>query len=201
MIFQDADEFGLTSFKKLELDGQEVRGKTFDECTFENCSFRETAFVACTFQQCKFDHCDLSLMQVKGSRFRDVTYTHCQLSGVNWSAAAPATLATQSPLSFISCGLNYATFIGAKLKGIIIRDCTARDVDFSDADLEKAVFCGTDLSNSRFQNTNLTGADFRGAQHYLISPTQNKLKKTRFSLPEAIGLLHGLDIILDDDEI
>jgi hypothetical protein len=109
-------------------------------------------------------------------------------------------LASKSQLNFISCGLNYATFIGMKLKGITIRDCTARDVDFSDADLQKAVFSGTDLTNSRFVNTNLTGADFRGAHHYVLSPELNKIKDAHFSLPDAIGLLYGLDIHLDENE-
>ena len=193
-------EFESQTFKNLQLDSEELRGKSFDECRFENCSFHETHFTACTFKDCKFDHCDLSLMKVQGSRFRNVSYTHCQLSGVNWTAAAPAMLASQAPLNFISCGLNYTTFIGMKLKRITIRDCTARDVDFSDADLEKADFHGTDLSNSRFVNTNLTGADFRGAHHYVLSPILNKLKGSHFSLPDAIGILYGLDIHLDEEE-
>ncbi len=201
MNIQDETEFIMQTFKNLQLDGEEVRSKIFDECSFENCSFRETQFIACTFKECKFDHCNLSLMKVQAARFLNVSYTHCQLSGVNWSAAAPAMLASKSPINFISCGLNYATFIGMKLKGITIRDCTARDVDFSDADLEKADCRNTDFSNTRFVNTNLAAADFRGAKHYLISPILNKLKKTRFSLPEAIGLLHGLDIVLDEDEM
>ena len=193
-------EFESQTFKNLQLDSEELRGKSFDECRFEHCSFHETHFTACTFKDCKFDHCDLSLMKIQGSRFRNVSYTHCQLSGVNWTAAAPAMLASQAPLNFISCGLNYATFIGMKLKKITIRDCTARDVDFSDADLEKADFHGTDLANSRFVNTNLTGADFRGAHHYVLSPILNKLKGSHFSLPDAIGLLYGLDIHLDEEE-
>ena len=199
MSFETADEFDAQTFKNLKLDDQEVRGKTFHDCTFVHCSFHETAFLACSFQQCSFEHCDLSLMTVKASRFQDVAYTHCQLAGVDWSMAAPARLTTQTPLRFTSCSLNYTTFTGAKLKGACIRDCIARDVDFSETDLENADCRGTDFSNSRFQNTNLGGADFRGACNYLISPTQNRLKGAHFSLPEAIGLLYGLEIILDND--
>ena len=194
-------EFETQNFKNLNLDGKELRGKTFDECKFENCSFHETHFNACTFTGCTFKHCDLSLMQVKSCRFRDVSYTHCQLSGVNWSATAPAMISNQAALKFTSCGLNYATFIVTKFRGIILRDCSARDVDFSDADLQKAVFCGTDLTNSRFVNTDLTGADFRGARNYIIPPEFNKIKGAHFSLPDAIGLLYGLEIHLDEDEI
>lgn len=200
MIFQDTDEFESQTFKKIILNGEEIRGKSFEDCTFEHCSFQETSFTACKFQHCSFDHCDLHLLKVKDTRFREVTFSHCQASGVNWSAAAPTRLISRAPLRFISCGLNYATFIGMALKGLQLRDCVAREVDFSEANLENADCRGTDFSNSRFQNTNLTGADFRGARNYLISATANTLKRTRFSLPEAIGLLHGLDILLDDDE-
>lgn len=200
MAWDDAQEIYDQTIKNEDFSHQEVRGKTFNACTFRECSFQETLFLACTFQDCAFEHCDLSLMKVKGSRFQQVTYTHCQLTGVNWSDAAAARLAVQTPLRFISCGLNYATFIGQKFRGIVIRDCAARDVDFSDADLENAKFCGSDLTNSRFTNTNLSGADFRGAQNYLISPTLNKIRGAHFSLPEAIGLLHGLDIHLDEED-
>lgn len=193
-------EFEQQNFKNLQLDGEELRGKTFDECTFTDCSFNETQFTACNFADCSFKHCDLSLMQVKSSRFRNIDYTHCQISGVNWSAAAPAMISNQAALKFTSCGLNYATFIVTKYRGMVMRDCSARDVDFSDADLQKAIFCGTNLTNSRFANTDLTGADFRGASSYIIPPEFNKIKGAYFSLPDAIGLLYGLDIHLDEDE-
>jgi fluoroquinolone resistance protein len=193
-------EYEQRSFKNLTLDGEEIRGKVFEECHFKDCSFHETGFIACTFTDCTFTHCDMNLMQVKSSRFRNVDFTHCQLSGVNWSAAAPAMISNQAALKFTSCGLNYSTFIVTKYRGMVIRDCAARDVDFSDADLQKAIFCGTDLTSSRFVNTDLTGADFRGAHNYIIPPEFNKIKGAYFSLPDAIGLLYGLDIHLDEDE-
>ncbi len=42
------------------------------------------------------------------------------------------------------------------------------------------------------------GADFRGARNYAIAADLNTLKQAKFSLPEAVALLHGLDIILED---
>lgn len=198
MTILTGTEFETQTFKDLDLDGEEVRGKTFDECSFKDCSFNETHFIACTFTDCTFEDCDLSLMHVQGCRFSNISYTQCQISGVNWSAAAPAMLSNQAALKFNSCGLNYSTFIVTKLRGLVMRDCSARDVDFSDADLQKAIFCGTDLTNCRFVNTDLTGADFRGARNYIIPPEFNKIKDAHFSLPDAIGLLYGLDIHLDE---
>jgi hypothetical protein len=44
----------------------------------------------------------------------------------------------------------------------------------------------------------LTQADFTGARDYTIAPNLNQLKQTKFSLPEAMALLYGLDIILTE---
>ena len=77
--------------------------------------------------------------------------------------------------------------------------CLAKDVDFAEADLTQANCTGTDFTDSRFNHTNLTEADFTDATHYNISATDNTLKKTRFSLPEAVSLLYSLDIILKED--
>lgn len=49
-------------------------------------------------------------------------------------------------------------------------------------------------------NCDLSETDFSGAVNYTIDAGQNKLHKTRFTLPEAITLLHALDIILEDTE-
>jgi hypothetical protein len=42
----------------------------------------------------------------------------------------------------------------------------------------------------------LTAADFNDARNYAIDVKQNRLKKTKFALPEAVSLLKGLDIVL-----
>jgi uncharacterized protein YjbI with pentapeptide repeats len=72
-------------------------------------------------------------------------------------------------------------------------------VDFSDANLEKADFRGTDLEKSIFRNTDISGANFVGAKNYYISPQYNRLKGAKFSLPEAMSLLYGLEIVLEDE--
>lgn len=103
-------------------------------------------------------------------------------------------------IDFNDCSLNYSTFFGLKLNGIRITHCIAREVDFGEADLTRAVFDGTDLAGSLFMHTNLTEADFTKASNYSISAKHNQLMKTKFSLPEAMSLLYGLDIILVDPQ-
>ena len=78
-----------------------------------------------------------------------------------------------------------------------IINCEAKEVDFIETDLTGGVFTGTDFEGSRFFKTNLTNADFKGARNYMIDARNNTLKKTKFSLPEALSLLNGLDIIIE----
>lgn len=186
------------SFKKLTHSQQVVKRKVFQECSFLQCDFKETHFEGCAFRQCTFTNCDLSLVQIKNCAFVDTHFDDCKLVGVNWIDADWSKSALFGPPSFTKCTLNYSTFIGLKLRKVRMVDCIARDVDFSEADLTQAVCTGTDFAESRFVKTNLTEADFTGATHYRIAANLNTLKKTKFSMPEAVSLLYSLDIVLVD---
>ena len=96
--------------------------------------------------------------------------------------------------------INHGTFIGLELKAIQIKNCIAHEVDFREADLSKANFEGTDLSGSLFNNTNLTEADLGQARNYQIDPGMNILKQAKFSLPEAMGLLYSMDIVIEEQD-
>jgi uncharacterized protein YjbI with pentapeptide repeats len=74
------------------------------------------------------------------------------------------------------------------------------NVDFREADLSGASFGATDLSESLFSSTDLSEADLSRARNYSIAPGRNVLTQARFSLPEAMALLYGLDIVLVEDE-
>jgi uncharacterized protein YjbI with pentapeptide repeats len=84
------------------------------------------------------------------------------------------------------------------LSKAVITDCLAKEATFAETNLTEANCTHTDFTDSRFIRTNLTRADFRGARNYAIAADQNTLKQAKFSLPEAVALLHGLDIILED---
>jgi uncharacterized protein YjbI with pentapeptide repeats len=191
-------EYTGQTFKGFDLSGREIRGKTFVECRFARSRLREARLTGCTFHDCAFVECDLSLIDVTDSAFRTVRFENSQVIGVNWTLAVWGRAGVLNSIGFARCAISYSTFIGLCLPGLAIESCTARDVDFAEADLSKASFRGTDLLESRFLHTNLTGADFTGASNYAIDATLNTLKKTRFSLPEAMSLLYSLDIILDN---
>ena len=73
-------------------------------------------------------------------------------------------------------------------------DCVIRETDFSNSNLKEVDFGASDLQASKFINSNLERANFVGATNYYIDPTQNRLKKAKFSSPEVLALLMGFEI-------
>lgn len=117
--------------------------------------------------------------------------------GVIWAVAdLPRGKSLLASIGFFDCSVSYSTFICLSLRGINVTRCVAREVDFSKAYLTLDNCTFTDFSKSRFLHTNLTEADFTGATHYSINANLNVLKRTKFSLPEAMSLLSSSDIIL-----
>jgi fluoroquinolone resistance protein len=188
------------TFKAIRQEQKTVVSSEFYECTFVHCSFVEAAFRACRFNTCTFLHCDLSLVQVPGCLFSATRFEDSKVVGVDWTQADWTAARIGDPIGFLRCALSHSTFIGLSLQGLRILDCTAKNVDFREADLSGADFGATDLSESLFSDTNLTEADLSRALNYAIAPGRNVLTRARFSLPEAMALLYGLDIVLVEDE-
>lgn len=72
--------------------------------------------------------------------------------------------------------------------------CIAHEVDLREAGLKHANLKHTDFEKIQFVHTKLYAADFTEAYSYSINPTQNDIRKGKFSLPDAIHLLDGFDI-------
>ena len=172
----------------------------FYDCAFNRCFFVESVFRNCRFVNCVFQQCDLSLVQVPDSTFSETRFEDSKVVGVNWTQADWSTTRLRNPIGFFGCAISHSTFIGLSLREIQIRDCVAADVDFREADLSRADFAGTDLSRSLFSSTNLAEADLSCARNYDMDPGQNVLRQAKFSLPEAMSLLYGLDIVLTEGE-
>jgi fluoroquinolone resistance protein len=191
-------EYEGQSFVGLSLQREEIPFKEFYGCQFTRCSFLETAFHQCSFVDCEFAECDLSLCRVEACIFSNTVFRDSQVVGVNWTEASWPKRGLLRGIDFYDCAISHSTFIGLSLKEINLSGCTAHNADFAEADLSRATCTGTDFADSRFLHTNLTEADFVGARNYAISPPLNVLKKTRFSLPEAVSLLYALDIVLSE---
>ena len=126
------------------------------------------------------------------SEFREVKFMNCKAIGIDWTRAVKL-----KELSFKDCLINYSNFRLLRLPKLVIRKCEAKDVDFIETDLTDADFRNTDFEETTFFKTNLTNANFSLATNYSIDPNTNILKKTRFTLPEALSLLSNLDIIIE----
>lgn len=194
-------EYTALEFKKVVLKNDQIHQKEFSACTFIKCAFNESVFQNCSFHDCVFKSCDLSLVRLPACSFANTHFEDSQIIGVNWTETSWATSKVVfTPVNFVRCVINYATFMGLNLKKGTLSHCTARDVSFEEANLTQSDCTFTDFTNSRFIHTNLTGADFTGAKNYSIAASLNTLKKTKFSLPEAMSLLYNLDIDLTEYE-
>ena len=184
-------------FEKVDYQDKLVADRTFTNCTFNNCNLSKTVFEDCTFESCIFDKCDLSLMKVKGCTFSHIRITNSKAIGILWFDAKTPFTKKPFTISCIDSNISYSSFFGKNLRKAKFVRCTAKELDFSECDLVEASFTETDLEGSRFINCDLSSANFTNARNYYIDVNANKLKKAKFSLPEAINLLHSLDIILD----
>ncbi|MCK9175827.1 MAG: pentapeptide repeat-containing protein [Desulforhopalus sp.] len=187
----DKQNEGIEFKNRVSMNGN-FRYRDFYDCKFINCKFTGTVFEKCLFEDCTFIECDLSLIKPEYCSFVDVKFKNCKAIGVNWAEAA-----TPFRIDFYSCIINMSSFFGINLTKIIMTECVAKEVDFTEANLTKGNFEKTDFENSRFLQTNLTQSNFRNSINYAIDPECNLLKKTIFSLPEALSFLSELDIILD----
>lgn len=174
-----------------DTDFPELIGGYYENCTFQRCKFIGSPIKNSRFVECRFECCDLSISSVTGSSFRNVTFSDCKAVGVNWSTSAGIHSG-----SFLQCKLNDCTFTQLDLRNIVFKECSLENADFRESRLEKASFSGSNLTGAQFNRTNLIDADFSEAHHYFFDPRSNKLKNTKVSMPEAIGLLEVLGATL-----
>jgi len=180
------------TFSKLEMSGEIIRVKTFEECVFEDCRFLDCAFEKTRFQECCFHGCVISAVNVTGCRWLRPAFTTCKVIGIDWTRVA----LLKEP-EFQSCQLNYSNFRMLALPKTKMVNCQAYEIELAETDFTGADFTGTDFARSRFFKTNLAGADFRGAKNYEIDITNCNIKKAKFSYPEVSSLLHHLDITIE----
>jgi uncharacterized protein YjbI with pentapeptide repeats len=188
------DEIYEKTFDHLDASQETVWQKEFDQCTFKNCNFYETVFINCIFTDCKFENSDLSMVDWQGSRLRSSAFKTCKLVGIKWDSAGWLKF-----INFKECVLNYGAFMQLDLTDIEMTGCQIYEALFAECNLSDAKFNRSDLTGTRFNYCDLSGADFRQAKNYVIDIKTNQIEKGHFQMPDAIGLLMGLGIHLDED--
>lgn len=195
--FVDGQQYDGETFRRLALPDGEFSGLDWTDCTFDSCVFTGGRFARCAFAGCRFTGCDLSLIQPRNTTFQDTHFTDCKLVGVDWTLTrGRAEVKFPLGVGFTRCILDYAMFFGLSLAGVTLTDCTARETDFREANLTGAILRGTDFVGSLFHHTNLARADLTGAHEYTIDPAANTVTRAIFSLPDALALLAGFDIVI-----
>lgn len=184
-------------FRDIHGAGATLEGLRFEDCRFDHCDFSEATLRDCRFRDCEFVDCNLSLARLGGSQL-GARFVDSKLVGIDWTLAHWPTIRLEAAIAFERCALNDGSFFGLSLRELTMAECRAHDVDFSEADLEDADFRHSDLRGAIFRRTRLARADFRDATDYRIDVFLNDIKHAKFSLPEAVSLLQGLDIDLTE---
>jgi Uncharacterized low-complexity proteins len=100
-------------------------------------------------------------------------------------------------VEFQHCVLDHASFYKCKLKNTRFDACLLQEADFSECDATGAVFAECELLNAKFEHSVLEKTDFRTARNYTIDPRINRLRKAKFSMPAATGLLECFGVEID----
>jgi len=192
--FSKKNEYYDHRFSNLNIPNIIVEKKRFEGCHFINVNLSESKLIRCKFVNCEFVNCNLSTVEFDASTLTEITFSESKTMGINWTKLNWPHIKLHSSLQFYKSILNHSGFYGLELKELVIEECTAHDVDFRTADLSYADFRLTDFEKSQFVNTNLYAADLTEAYNYRIDPTQNNIRRAKFSLPDAIHLLDAFDI-------
>jgi fluoroquinolone resistance protein len=186
-------EFEAEDFPDQNWSGAELTEKMFTGCVFRNLAAPEAIFEGTVFEDCRFEGSDLTMIKVKGASFRDVEFERCKLMGIDWSEVRGLTFSVK----FKKCVLSYSSFIDQRMRKTQFLDCKAHETNFAGVDLTGSTFDGCDLEGARFVGTNLSEVDLSNAINYLINPSDNTLRKTRYSMEAALALVSRLGVIVD----
>jgi uncharacterized protein YjbI with pentapeptide repeats len=93
--------------------------------------------------------------------------------------------------------MDYSSFMGMRLHRLHVRDCTAREVDWSECDLTRSDFRGSRLSGALFRHANLTRADLTDTTDCFVDVGTCTLHKTQIDLGTAAAVLVDLGLVVD----
>ncbi len=186
-------EFYQQTFNHIESTNSRLSHGYFKDCQFTQCQLTEWDLSHSTFVNCVFNACQLSLCQLDQTAFQSVQFIDCQLIGLRFEHCNPFQFSIQAK----SCQIMMCSFYKKTINKAQFEGCKIQECDFSESLLKQAKFMDCQLSGSTFMRTDLSEADFSSAYDFLIDPSQNKLKKAKFSRQHLDGLLMHLGIIIE----
>ena len=185
------------SFRGLSLSGELIDGLTLVDCLFDGCVFEGCKILRCVINSCRFVNCRITDPKTDYSEAKFLVLEGCQLSGVNWGLLVPGN-GFGEPLDKLSgCRMKYNFFTEMDLRKFSFSGSELDGCTFADCRLTDSVFTDCRLGGTEFFRCDMNGADFRGASGYRIDVLTCPVKRARFNLPEAADLLHGLGLRLE----
>jgi uncharacterized protein YjbI with pentapeptide repeats len=180
-------------FKGINFVDDNLVTAEYEDCRFIRCIFSAADISHCSFENCSFHECDMSLCKIVQTSFRDTEFKNCKMLGMHFENCKNFRFS----VNFTSCILDHSSFYRKKLRSAKIIDSSLIDVDFTETDLSKTRFDNCNLSGAKFEKTNLSESDLRGAINFSIYPEVNILFKTKFSKEGILGLVGHLSILID----
>ena len=166
-----------------------------------------------TFESCRFEGITFGEMDWRNARFENCTFLHCNLTGVRWTGARlHGVLFEECVLDklrwntlttlFLSielkhCQATFGDWSDMDLNRTGFQESNLTGCDFSGADARHVDWSGSKLTEVIFHGTDLREGDFRTALDWTIDPSENKVRDTRFSRHGLQGLVSRLGLNLD----
>lgn len=176
------------TFEKLD----ELHGDKFHYCCFKDSVFEGADFSSKVFIECRFENCNLSNLKLNVTGLKDVEFVNSKMIGLDFSSCLDFLFLVK----FEACILDYCVFNRKNLSKTKFYNCSLKSVGFEETNLKESVFEKCNLENAIFHRTDLTSSDFRTAYNYIISPTNNLIRKAKFSYPEVLSLLEEFKIVV-----
>ena len=181
-------------FEDLEIEGATVHGASFESCRFSRCHLEDLRFEDCRFVDCLLADCDLVNLQLPGSTMLDVVFMRGRAMGVDWVGLRRLTLA----LRFEDVRMDYANFTGMPLQRTAFERCGLRGAVFTECDLTRASFPGSDLSGAVIRHAALRHTDLRGTRGCRFDPHSCTTSGTLVDVDTALDMLRGLGVRCPD---
>lgn len=181
------------TFENQDFTKTKLRRGDYEGCRFTACDFTEADLAGLNFMDCEFISCNWSAARLDKTGLKNVNFKDCKLLGLPFDKCSDFLF----EVAFDRCQLNLSVFYKVKLKKTRFTDCSLHETDFTGADLTEAVFQNCDLLKATFDNTCLEKADLRTSFNYSIDPDMNRIKKAKFAMPAARGLLDKYDILVE----
>lgn len=180
------------TFSKVIYTEESVKNREFENCTFIDCDLYASDFSMSQFLDCTFKGCNLSMVKFNATSLKNVEFENCKMMGIAFEYCEDFLF----EVKFDDCVLDFSSFANKKMQKTKFIKCSMQDVNFAGTHLLKAVFDDVNLNGASFDRTNLSEADLSKAYNFSIDPELNSVKKAKFSLKDAGGLLEKYNLKL-----